>query len=298
MVNEFRDRMEKSLEEAKSALAKAKDYMARYYNQRRIPAPEYHVGNRVFLGASNIRTTPPSRKLGHRYLSPYVIQSQVGKHSYKLQLPLSMSRLHPVFNVVKLIPAPEDPIPGRRAEPPPPPELVDGEEHYVVEKVLDSRLMRGRLHFLVKWEGDGYGENTWVAEEDMAAPAKVREFYQLHPGAPRRIWSMAFELLMSRASRTQHPRRGGDVRGPPISNSKPSPRRSTCPEVHRTKTRTQVRSSDVTPQSRHKIHRTKHRPGYRSTGYRSWGQRTFRRNRGVRYVEEAGNGQRVYKLHS
>src|SRR3979490_587555 len=113
MVNEFRDRMEKSLEEAKSALAKAKDDMARYDNQRRIPAPEYHVGDRVFLDALDIRTTCPSRKLGHHYLGPYVIQSRVGKHSYKLQLPLSMSRLHPGFNVVKLIPAPEDPLPGR-----------------------------------------------------------------------------------------------------------------------------------------------------------------------------------------
>ena len=33
-VNEFKDRMEKSLEEAKSALVKAKDNMAWYYNQR------------------------------------------------------------------------------------------------------------------------------------------------------------------------------------------------------------------------------------------------------------------------
>src|SRR3979490_3606332 len=85
-VNEFRDRMEKSLEEAKSALAKAKDDMARYYNQRWIPAPEYHVGNRVFLDALDIRTTCPSRKLGHRYLGPYVIQSRGGKHSDKLEL--------------------------------------------------------------------------------------------------------------------------------------------------------------------------------------------------------------------
>src|SRR3979490_2372472 len=74
-VNEFRDRMEKSLEEAKLALAKAKDDMARYYNQRRIPAPEYHVGDQVFLDASDIRTTRPSGKLGHRSLGPYVIQS-------------------------------------------------------------------------------------------------------------------------------------------------------------------------------------------------------------------------------
>ena len=33
-VNEFKDRMEKSLEEAKSTLVKAKDDMAWYYNQR------------------------------------------------------------------------------------------------------------------------------------------------------------------------------------------------------------------------------------------------------------------------
>jgi len=32
-VNEFTDRMKNTLEEAKSALAKAKDDMARYYNQ-------------------------------------------------------------------------------------------------------------------------------------------------------------------------------------------------------------------------------------------------------------------------
>src|SRR3979490_563955 len=144
-----------------------------------------------------------------------------------------MSCLHPVFNVVKLIPAPEDLIPNQRAEPPPPPELVDGEEHYVVEKVLDSRLMRGRLHFLVKWEGYGYEENTWVAEEEMAAPPKVREFSQAHRVTPRLIRSMAVESLMSRASRTQHPRRGGDVRRPPASLPTPRPRQSARSEAHR-----------------------------------------------------------------
>ena len=73
-VNEFKDRMEKSLEEAKSALAKAKDDMARYYNQCWTPAPEYHTGDQVFLDASDIKTTHPSFKLAHRYLGPYVVQ--------------------------------------------------------------------------------------------------------------------------------------------------------------------------------------------------------------------------------
>jgi Chromo (CHRromatin Organisation MOdifier) domain len=88
-----------------------------------------------------------------------------------------MSRLHPVFNVVKLLLAPEDPIPGQRALPPPPPEIIDGEEHYVVEQILDSRFIRGRFQFLVKWGGYGYEENTWVPEQDVSALDKLREFY-------------------------------------------------------------------------------------------------------------------------
>jgi hypothetical protein len=132
-VNEFKDRMEKSLEEAKSALAKAKDDMARYYNRRRTPAPEYRIGDRVFLDAGDIKTTRPSPKLAHRYLRPYVIQQKVSRNAYRLKLPASMNRVHPVFNVVKLLPVPDDPIPGWKTKPPPPPEIVDGDEHYIVE---------------------------------------------------------------------------------------------------------------------------------------------------------------------
>ena len=111
-VNEFKDHMEASMEEAKSALAKAKDDMARYYNQRQTPAPEYHTGDRVFLDAGDIKTTRPSPKLAHHYLGPYVIQQRVGRNAYRLKLPTSMTRIHPVFNVVKLLPVPDDPIPG------------------------------------------------------------------------------------------------------------------------------------------------------------------------------------------
>ena len=111
-VNEFKDHMEASLEEAKSALTKAKDDMARYYNQRRTLAPEYHIRDQVFLDAGDIKTTRPSPKLAHHYLRPYVIQWRVDRNTYRLKLPTSMTHIHPVFNVVKLLPVPDDPIPG------------------------------------------------------------------------------------------------------------------------------------------------------------------------------------------
>ena len=64
-INEFKKRMEVALEEAKVALVKSKDDMAKYYDRRRTPAPEYQPGDRVFLDASDIHTTRPSRKLAH-----------------------------------------------------------------------------------------------------------------------------------------------------------------------------------------------------------------------------------------
>ena len=52
-----------------------------------------------------------------------------------------MSRLHPVFNVVKLTLALEDPVPGQCLHPPPLPEIVNGKEEFIVEEILDSRVL-------------------------------------------------------------------------------------------------------------------------------------------------------------
>ncbi|GLB44698.1 putative retrotransposable element tf2 155 kda protein type 1-like [Lyophyllum shimeji] len=190
-ANEFFERMKLAQEEAKAALAKAKDDMARYYDQRRIPAPEYKPGDRVYLDASDIQTTRPSKKLSHRYLGPYTIERQVGPLAYKLRLPRSMSRLHPVFNAVKLRLAPPDPIPGRRARPPPPPTLIDDEEWFDVEDILDSRFFRRKLQYKVKWKGYGYEDASWEPVENVAhARDLVREFHRRHPDAPKQVRGM------------------------------------------------------------------------------------------------------------
>jgi hypothetical protein len=185
--------MKTTLEEAKAALAKAKDDMAHYYNRRRTPAPMFTPGDKVYLDAADIHTTRPSKKLSHRRLGPFPIEKCIGTHAYRLTLPASMKRLHPVFNVVKLTAAPMDPIPGRHRPQPPPPELVDGEEEYIVEDIIDSRMFRCRLQYLVKWEGYGLEYNTWEDSGNVAnAPEKVAKFHATHPAAPRRIRVMAF----------------------------------------------------------------------------------------------------------
>ena len=110
-----------------------------------------------------------------------------------------MSRLHPVFNVIKLTPAPDDPIPGRCAPPPPPPELVDGEEEYVVEKVLNSRMFRRKLQYLIKWEGYNTEHNSWTNADDVHAPELMAEFHRDNPSAPRHIRALVFGSIPFRS---------------------------------------------------------------------------------------------------
>jgi hypothetical protein len=74
-----------------------------------------------------------------------------------------MSCLHPVFNIVKLTLAPSDPILGCHPKPLPPLEIVDGEEEWVVEEFLDSKVINQKLWYLVKWEGFGIKHNLGTA---------------------------------------------------------------------------------------------------------------------------------------
>ena len=96
-INESKERMEDALKEAKVALDKSKDDMAQYYDRRRTPSLDYQPGDRVYLDASDIHTTWPSRKLSHQRLGPFPVVRKVGNSAYRLRLPPSMSQLHLVL---------------------------------------------------------------------------------------------------------------------------------------------------------------------------------------------------------
>src|SRR5215471_18286547 len=103
-----------------------------------------------------------------------------------------MQRLHPVFNVVKLTPAPKDLIEGQCITPLPAPIIEDGHKEWEVEEILDSQTHRRRFQYLVKWKGFGLKSNSWEAALDIFAPELVADFHRRHPGAPRNIWTTDF----------------------------------------------------------------------------------------------------------
>ena len=71
----------------------------------------------------------------------------------------------------------------------PPPDLINNEEEYEVEKILDSWLFSWckQMQYLVKWKGYPDSDNMWVDKDDVFAEDKVREFKSANPDARTHI---------------------------------------------------------------------------------------------------------------
>ena len=106
---------------------------------RRSPAPDFKVGNQVYVKAKYFRSTRPSKKLSKKNLGPYPIIAQVGTLLFTIHLLNSMHAVHPVFHVSQLESATPNTI-LNRSQPLPPPVEDDGEPKYEITKILDSKL--------------------------------------------------------------------------------------------------------------------------------------------------------------
>ena len=98
---------------------------------------------------------------------------RVGAVAYRLQLPATLSRLHPVFHVGLLKQFSGEPPLAR------PPVFVqeDGED-FEVESLEGHRVVRGKAQFLVHWKGYPVFENTWEPEENLIGAKQLLNHYK------------------------------------------------------------------------------------------------------------------------
>jgi hypothetical protein len=141
---------------AKECLQAAASRQKAYVDARRTSV-EFAVGEQVLLSTRYARPKNVlGKKLLPRWMGPFAVTEKVNDVAYRLSLPDNL-RWHNVFHVSLV----QKYVAGGSVQPPPMPEIVNGEPEYEVEKILLHRLRGSQLEFLVNWKGYSQEHNSW-----------------------------------------------------------------------------------------------------------------------------------------
>lgn len=158
------------------------------------PPRKFKVGDKVWLDADRVQVHQASRKLGPRQLGPYEITEKLGDRDYRLKLPAAL-KIHDVFHDNRLAPWGGSKVNGELS-PPPAPVEIDHEEEFEVEDIVDSRLFRRQLQYLVRWKGYSAGDNSWEPAANLTnAKATINKFHRKFPNAVKKISASIFASL-------------------------------------------------------------------------------------------------------
>ncbi|MBW0553607.1 hypothetical protein O181_093322 [Austropuccinia psidii MF-1] len=133
--------------------------------------------NRFKRYADKSRESPPDFNPG---------DMKVSTHAYHLKLPSQWKSIHPVFHISLLEPVKTSTIPNQHKEPPPP-IIMEEEEEWEVSQILDSKLERVKLWYLVEWKGFSQDSerSTWEPTENLNnCPELIKDFPSLYPDNP------------------------------------------------------------------------------------------------------------------
>jgi transposase InsO family protein len=172
------ERMQTALRFARQQLLTAQERQTRNADRHRRSA-SFAVGDAVLLSTGGLQLRNFSNKLCSRFVGPFLVTAVVNANAYTLALPPQLQALHPTFNIEKLKPYRD----GRAAFPSrplrhdrPPPEAEadsNGDEVFVVERIVAKRKRGRSMQFLVAWKGYPPEENTWEPRSSLRGAAEA-----------------------------------------------------------------------------------------------------------------------------
>jgi len=120
-----------------------------------------------------------SEKLTERFVGPYKIKEIISSNAIELDLPKSI-KIHPVVNVsrVRLY---MSQVKGQKKVPPKP-VIIEGEEEFEVEKIINKRIVRGKEKFLVQWKGYTAEADMWESRENLENARELVEEFEREYG--------------------------------------------------------------------------------------------------------------------
>jgi hypothetical protein len=175
-VNQFVGRWSEQLSKARDCIQVAQQRQKQYADRHRRAAPIFKPGDEVLLSIKQLRLRGGFKaKLAPRYVGPFKVLSNIGPNNlaYRISLPSHLSRMHNVFHVSALKPY----LRSMEYQPPPLPELIDGELEWEVDWIEATRYEGSRRQYLVHWTG--YSEPQWESVSHLInCPEKLKEFWR------------------------------------------------------------------------------------------------------------------------
>jgi len=119
-----------------------------------------------------------TEKLTEHFVGPYKVKGIVSSNTIELELPKSI-KIHPVVNVsrvqlYKLQVEGQKKILPKQV-------IIEGEEEFKIEKILNKRTVRGKEKFLVRWKEYMAEEDTWENRENLENMKElVEEFERIY----------------------------------------------------------------------------------------------------------------------
>jgi len=176
-AEKFVEKMKEIQKEAKAALGKVQADMKKYTDKKRSDVEEYKVGDLVMLSTKDLKYQMVGRrteKLTERFVGPYKVKEIISSNAVKLELP-STVKIHLVVNVSR-IRRYVGQVEGQKKEQPAL-VIIEGEEEWEVERILNKRRVRGKDKYLVRWKGFTAESDTWEGRENLEnAKEAIEEF--------------------------------------------------------------------------------------------------------------------------
>ena len=148
-VEKFVEKLKNVQEKAKAVLQKVQEDMKRYADREREEVEEYRVSDLVLLSTKDLKYQMAGRqteKLTECFVGPYKVKAIISSNAIELDLP-STVKIHSVVNVSRVRQYKLQ-VEGQRKETPQP-VVIEGEEEWEVEKIMNKRKVRGRDKYLV-----------------------------------------------------------------------------------------------------------------------------------------------------
>jgi Chromo (CHRromatin Organisation MOdifier) domain len=178
-VDRCKENLTEKHNQARAAIQKAQVFLQkRNIRKRGCRAYKPHQEeDQVWLDSTNITTLHPFVKLEPKRYGPFPVTKVISDIVFKLKLPYQWlkCKVHPIFHASLLSPYKEMEEHGPNFLEPPP-EVVEGEEEYEVEAILDDKTIRRKHHYLIKWKGYTDTHNSWEPNDQVHADDLVREY--------------------------------------------------------------------------------------------------------------------------